>query len=94
MAALLTGVALVEAVRSTTGIAAGVKWPNDVLVGIGKLAGVLAEVAAPDPVIVVGLGLNVTLTADEAPTRGPPHCRCSAPPCSTASSWWARSCGS
>lgn len=64
---LLTGVALVEAVRSTTGIAAGVKWPNDVLVGIGKLAGVLAEVAAPDPVIVVGLGLNVTLTADEAP---------------------------
>jgi len=30
-------------------------------------ANLLAEVAAPDPVIVVGLGLNVTLTADEAP---------------------------
>ncbi len=46
------------------------KWPNDVLVGgSGKLAGILAEVAAPDPVIVVGLGgLNVTLTPpDEAP---------------------------
>ncbi|WP_059016195.1 biotin--[acetyl-CoA-carboxylase] ligase [Mycobacterium sp. M26] len=64
---LLTGVALVDAVRQATGIAAGVKWPNDVLVGTGKLAGILAEVAAPDPVIVVGLGLNVTLTADEAP---------------------------
>lgn len=64
---LLTGVALVDAIRTTTGIAAGVKWPNDVLVGTGKLAGILAEVAAPDPVIVVGLGLNVTLTADEAP---------------------------
>ncbi|EHB58571.1 biotin/acetyl-CoA-carboxylase ligase [Mycolicibacterium rhodesiae JS60] len=64
---LLTGVALVDAVRATTGIEAGVKWPNDVLVGEGKLAGILAEVAAPDPVIVVGLGLNVTLTAEEAP---------------------------
>ncbi len=64
---LLTGVALVDAVRATTGIEAGVKWPNDILVGTGKLAGILAEVAAPDPVIVVGLGLNVTLTAAEAP---------------------------
>ena len=43
------------------------KWPNDVLVGSGKLAGILAEVAAPDPIIVVGLGVNVTLTAEEAP---------------------------
>ena len=58
---------LVDAVRASTGIGAGVKWPNDVLVGTGKLAGILAEVAAPDPVIVVGLGLNVTLTAEEAP---------------------------
>ena len=64
---LLTGVAVVEAIRATTGVDANLKWPNDVLVGEGKLAGILAEVAAPDPVIVVGLGLNVTLTAEEAP---------------------------
>jgi BirA family biotin operon repressor/biotin-[acetyl-CoA-carboxylase] ligase len=64
---LLTGVALVDAVRQTTGIEAGVKWPNDILVGTGKLAGILTEVASPDPVIVVGLGLNVTLTPEEAP---------------------------
>ena len=64
---LLTGVALVDAIRETTGIEAGVKWPNDVLVGTGKLAGILAEVASPDSVIVVGLGLNVTLTPEEAP---------------------------
>jgi BirA family transcriptional regulator, biotin operon repressor / biotin---[acetyl-CoA-carboxylase] ligase len=64
---LLTGVALVDAIRETTGIEAGVKWPNDILVGTGKLAGILAEVAAPDSVIVVGLGLNVTLTPAEAP---------------------------
>ena len=49
------------------GVEAGLKWPNDVLVNDGKLAGILAEVASPTPVIVLGLGLNVTLTADEAP---------------------------
>jgi len=64
---LLTGAALVDAILVSTGIQAGLKWPNDVLVGTGKLAGILAEVAAPDPVIVVGLGLNVTLSAEEAP---------------------------
>ncbi len=64
---LLTGVAVVEALAAVAGVTAGLKWPNDVLVNDGKLAGILAEVAAPAPVIVVGLGLNVTLTADEAP---------------------------
>lgn len=64
---LLTGVALTDAVSATTGIEPGLKWPNDILVGSGKLGGILAEVASPAPVIVVGLGLNVTLTADEAP---------------------------
>ena len=64
---LLTGVAVVDAVRATTAVPANLKWPNDILVGERKLGGILAEVAAPDPVIVVGIGLNVTLTADEAP---------------------------
>ena len=64
---LATGVAVVDALSEVTGIVARLKWPNDVLVGSGKLAGILAEVAAPTPVIVVGLGLNVTLTAAEAP---------------------------
>ena len=64
---LLAGVAVTDAIRATTGIEAGLKWPNDILVGAGKLGGILAEVAAPAPVIVVGLGLNVTLTAEEAP---------------------------
>lgn len=59
---LLTGLAVAHTARDL-GVDAGLKWPNDVLVGTGKLAGILAEVAAP--VIVVGLGLNVSLTADE-----------------------------
>ena len=68
---LATGVAVVDALRATCGVTVGLKWPNDVLAGsdgsAGKLAGILAEVAAPQAVIVVGLGLNVTLTAAEAP---------------------------
>jgi BirA family biotin operon repressor/biotin-[acetyl-CoA-carboxylase] ligase len=66
---LMTGVAVVDAVRANTGVDAKLKWPNDILVNERKLAGILAEVAAPDPVIVVGLGLNVTLTEDEAPDQ-------------------------
>ena len=67
---LATGVAVLDALSEVTGIVAGLKWPNDVLVGDGKLAGILAEVAAPKPVIVVGLGLNVTMTPEEAPDPG------------------------
>lgn len=58
---LLTGLAVAE----TVGVEATVKWPNDVLVGSRKLAGILAEVAAP--VVVVGVGLNVGFDAAEAP---------------------------
>lgn len=62
---LATGVAVVDAVAAVTGVHAGLKWPNDVLAGGGKLAGILAEVASPKPLIVIGVGLNVTLRADE-----------------------------
>ncbi|MGE2713326.1 biotin--[acetyl-CoA-carboxylase] ligase [Mycolicibacterium litorale] len=64
---LLTGVAVRDAVAEVSAVQAGLKWPNDVLVGDGKLAGILAEVAAPQPVVVIGIGLNVSLTPAEAP---------------------------
>lgn len=67
---LLTGLAVIDAVADVTGVRAGLKWPNDVLAGPqqGKLAGILAEVASPASVVVVGVGLNVSLAADELPT--------------------------
>jgi BirA family biotin operon repressor/biotin-[acetyl-CoA-carboxylase] ligase len=64
---LATGVAVADALTAISGVRVGLKWPNDVLANGGKLAGILAEVAAPASAIVLGLGLNVTLTADEAP---------------------------
>jgi BirA family transcriptional regulator, biotin operon repressor / biotin---[acetyl-CoA-carboxylase] ligase len=61
---LATGVAVVDAVSPLIeGTKAGLKWPNDVLVDGGKLAGILAEVARP--AVVIGLGLNVTQAPEE-----------------------------
>lgn len=63
------GVAAVEAVRATTGLAAVLKWPNDVLLDGRKLGGILAQRAADGPV-VVGLGLNVGWAPDGAAALG------------------------
>lgn len=54
---LLAGVATATAVRSLTGVRACLKWPNDVLIDEGKLAGILAERSGE--AVVVGVGLNV-----------------------------------
>ncbi len=64
---LAAGVAVADALTAVGGVKVGLKWPNDVLANGGKLAGILAEVAVPASAIVLGLGLNVTLAADEAP---------------------------
>jgi BirA family biotin operon repressor/biotin-[acetyl-CoA-carboxylase] ligase len=55
---LAAGVALVEGVRDVTGLAAMLKWPNDLYVGKRKLAGILAEGAGD--AIVVGYGVNIS----------------------------------
>jgi BirA family transcriptional regulator, biotin operon repressor / biotin---[acetyl-CoA-carboxylase] ligase len=54
---LLAGLAAATAVRSVTSVDATLKWPNDILVGSGKLAGILAEQSGE--AIVVGIGINV-----------------------------------
>ncbi len=68
---LLTGLAVAEAVRRTGGVHAELKWPNDVLVDGCKVAGILVErVEGPHgAAAVVGIGLNVSLAADELPVE-------------------------
>jgi BirA family biotin operon repressor/biotin-[acetyl-CoA-carboxylase] ligase len=68
---LLTGLALQEAVVDVTGLPAGLKWPNDLLVGpeSGKAAGILAQTNGP--AVVIGIGLNVSTAADQLPPFPP-----------------------
>jgi BirA family biotin operon repressor/biotin-[acetyl-CoA-carboxylase] ligase len=66
---LLVGIAVAEGVRRVTGVDCSLKWPNDVLVGDRKLAGILVERVerGTGAVAVVGVGLNVSLTEEELP---------------------------
>ncbi|MEU4801924.1 biotin--[acetyl-CoA-carboxylase] ligase [Actinosynnema sp. NPDC023587] len=66
---LLAGIALVRTAASV-GVEANLKWPNDLLVGDRKAAGVLAEITTGHAV-VVGTGLNVAaLPPDVEPGAG------------------------
>ncbi len=64
--------AVCDALADVTGLAAAVKWPNDVLVAAHKVCGLLAEVGLAGTALdyaVVGLGINVNadFKADDAP---------------------------
>ncbi|MYW19817.1 biotin--[acetyl-CoA-carboxylase] ligase [Streptomyces sp. SID2955] len=67
---LLTGVAVATGLARAAGVDTALKWPNDLLVTVGgeerKAGGILAERAGDDGV-VIGVGINVTLGADELP---------------------------
>jgi BirA family biotin operon repressor/biotin-[acetyl-CoA-carboxylase] ligase len=63
------GLAAVDACREVADVVAVLKWPNDVLVGDRKLAGILAQRSAAGAV-VVGLGLNVRWAPDGAARLG------------------------
>jgi BirA family biotin operon repressor/biotin-[acetyl-CoA-carboxylase] ligase len=62
---LLAGVAIASALRETAGVDASLKWPNDVIAGGAKLAGILAE--RWGDAIVLGTGINVFQRRDELP---------------------------
>jgi BirA family biotin operon repressor/biotin-[acetyl-CoA-carboxylase] ligase len=68
---LLAALALRDALLETAGLRAEVKWPNDVLVRGRKIAGILAQLGPMGegsvPPVILGTGLNVTLTEAELP---------------------------
>ena len=66
---LLAGVAVAAAIRDVTGLDARLKWPNDVLIGPGKVGGILAESAGD--AVVAGIGVNVSTGPAELPPPGP-----------------------
>jgi BirA family biotin operon repressor/biotin-[acetyl-CoA-carboxylase] ligase len=63
---LASGVAIAEGIRTSTGLPAEIKWPNDVMLGRRKLAGILAEAAAHGDRlhhVIVGFGVNLQNTS-------------------------------
>lgn len=64
---LATGVVVVESLRQLGLEGVQLKWPNDLLCDGHKLAGILLEMtgdAAGPCQVVVGIGLNVTMSSD------------------------------
>ncbi len=60
---LISGLAMVEAISAVAGVEAALKWPNDLLVGDQKLAGILLE--GRDGYQVVGVGVNVNVSSKD-----------------------------
>ncbi|WP_084307145.1 bifunctional biotin--[acetyl-CoA-carboxylase] ligase/biotin operon repressor BirA [Phytopseudomonas flavescens] len=61
---LVVGLALLSAIRETGVTNVGLKWPNDLLVGGRKVAGILLELSG-DPAdvchVVIGIGVNINM---------------------------------
>ncbi len=69
-AALVAALAAARAIEGEVGIEAQIKWPNDILVGGLKTAGILVEMDAELEEVrslVIGVGINVNLPRQELP---------------------------
>nr|WP_247681631.1 biotin--[acetyl-CoA-carboxylase] ligase [Paenibacillus sp. Marseille-P2973] len=67
---LLTAVAVCRAIRKVTGVDAGIKWPNDLLVQGKKICGILIESVGEDERIkycIAGIGIDVNVELEELP---------------------------
>jgi BirA family transcriptional regulator, biotin operon repressor / biotin---[acetyl-CoA-carboxylase] ligase len=67
---LTTALAAAEAVQEVAAISLALKWPNDLLLGERKVGGILCESSLTlpaDPVVVIGIGLNVNVPGELFP---------------------------
>lgn len=73
---LLAGVATATALSRTAGVDTALKWPNDLMAAVRreerKIGGILAERIGDQEhgAVVLGIGLNVSLGAEELPVPG------------------------
>ena len=66
----LAGVAVAHAIRQEARVYPSIKWPNDVMIGGRKVAGILAESALSGAQVqhaIVGIGINVALDISADP---------------------------
>ncbi len=67
---MVASLAVVDAIARTTGIAATIKWPNDVLIRDRKVAGILIETShdrADRLIAILGIGVNVNGRIQDLP---------------------------
>jgi BirA family biotin operon repressor/biotin-[acetyl-CoA-carboxylase] ligase len=67
---LVAGLAVAQSIERATALTATLKWPNDVLLGGCKVAGILLETAGD--AVICGIGVNVDQTAERLPTDASP----------------------
>ena len=66
----VAGLAVVKAIRSFTGLEAGLKWPNDIYINGKKACGILTEINADSDIVkylVLGIGINVNTGKTDFP---------------------------
>ena len=66
MLTLIAALAVAAGIRKTTGLSAGIKWPNDVITGGKKICGILTEMQTDMleiSYVAVGIGINVNTEA-------------------------------
>lgn len=67
----LSAVAVARAIELASGLRPEIKWPNDVLIGGGKVAGLLNEMSAETDrinFVILGIGVNLNMTAGQFPS--------------------------
>ena len=70
LSGLLCACAVAESIRSLGVEGVSLKWPNDVLIGNDKVAGILSELVSLDPVdnwIILGVGINQNSSTSNFP---------------------------
>ena len=68
--AFVGGLAVVDVLRQAYGLSTALKWPNDVLLDVRKLAGILVETARDargELAAVLGIGVNINMEAAAFP---------------------------
>lgn len=68
LAMLALGLGTLEAIVQVTGLAADLRWPNDVMIGERKCAGILAQLEGD--AVIAGIGINVGHTQFPAEIAG------------------------
>ncbi len=69
---IVTGVAIAKTLHDQFNIDAGIKWPNDILIGNKKIAGILTEAVSDYnqlKAVLVGIGIDVNIDEKDIPER-------------------------